>query len=59
AAKLITGSLSTTAGDVLDIHANLLPIDLLYHKILFCAIICLASLPSSHPLHNHVHSAAA
>jgi hypothetical protein len=34
---LITGSLSSTAGDVLDAHANLLPVDLLFHKILFRA----------------------
>ncbi|KNZ80407.1 hypothetical protein J132_05994 [Termitomyces sp. J132] len=30
AAKIVTGALSTAASDILDIHANLLPIDLLF-----------------------------
>ncbi|KAF5384346.1 hypothetical protein D9615_003173 [Tricholomella constricta] len=58
AAKLVTGSLSTTASDVLDAHTNLLPIDLLYHKILLRAAVRLASLPSTHPLHSPVRKAA-
>ncbi|KAF5374596.1 hypothetical protein D9615_008913 [Tricholomella constricta] len=58
AAKLVTGSLSTTAGDVLDVHTNLLPVDLLYHKILQRAAVRLASLPDSHPLHGPVRNAA-
>ncbi|KAF5367638.1 hypothetical protein D9615_010583 [Tricholomella constricta] len=58
AAKLVTGSLSTTAGDVLDAHTNLLPVDLLYHKILQRAAARLASLPPSHPLHSPVRKAA-
>lgn len=49
AMKLITGPLSTAAGDIHYVHANLLPINLLYHKILFCAAVHLASLPSSQP----------
>lgn len=59
AAKLVTGSLSTTAGDVLDAHANLLPVDLLFHKVLFRAAVRLASLPRSHPLHSPVRRTAA
>src|ERR1700674_4631407 len=35
AAKTITGALSTMAGDTLDIHANLFPMDLLFSKILY------------------------
>ena len=58
AAKAITGALNTTAGDALDAHANLLPIDLLYHKILSRTAIRLAPLPPSHPLHSPVKSAA-
>ncbi|KAF5378885.1 hypothetical protein D9615_006982 [Tricholomella constricta] len=58
AAKLVTGSLSTTAGDVLDAHTNLLPVDLLYHKILQRAAVRLASLPDTHPLHSPVRKAA-
>jgi hypothetical protein len=34
-AKLITGALSTTVGDTLEAHANLLPIDLLLRKVSF------------------------
>ena len=51
-AKLITGSLSSTAGDIMDAHANLLPVDILFHKILFRAATCIASLPTTHPLHH-------
>ena len=58
AAKLVTGSLSTTAGDVLDVHANLLPVDLLFHKVLFRAAARIASLPPSHPLHSLSRKAA-
>lgn len=51
AAKTITGSLSTAAGDTLEAHANLFPIDLLFGKLLFRAAIHICSLPKSHPLH--------
>jgi hypothetical protein len=44
-AKTITGALSSTAGDILDVHANLFPIDLLFRKILFRAAIRICSLP--------------
>jgi ribonuclease HI len=58
ATKLISGSLSSTAGDVMDAHTNLLPIDLLFHKILFRAAARIASLPSTHPLHALSRKAA-
>jgi len=48
--RAITGALSTTAGNVLEAHTNLLPIDLLFNKVLFRAATRIASLPSSHPL---------
>jgi len=56
--KLVTGALSSTTGDVLDVHANLLPIDLLFNKVLFRATIRIASLPSTHPLHKLACKAA-
>jgi ribonuclease HI len=57
-AKTVTGALSSTAGDILDVHANLLPIDLLFRKILFRAAIRICSLPQSHPLHAAIRKAA-
>ena len=49
-AKVITGGLSTTAGDILDAHAYILPIDLLFNKLLFHSTLRLCLLPKSHPL---------
>ena len=34
-ASTITGALRTTAGDTLDAHASILPVDLLLNKVLF------------------------
>ena len=58
AAKLITGALKSTAGDVLEAHANLLLIDLLISKIIFRAATRLSSLPQTHPLFKLIHRAA-
>ena len=52
-AKAITGGLSTTVGDILDVHSFIPPIDLLFNKLLFHAALRLCSLPKSHPL-NHI-----
>ena len=52
----ITGGLHTTAEDFLDVHAYLLPIDLLFSKLLHRATLHLCSLPKLHPLHNQLHS---
>jgi ribonuclease HI len=57
-AKLITGSLNTAASDVLDVHANLLPIDLLFDKILFRSATRIASLQPPHPLFALARKAA-
>jgi ribonuclease HI len=46
----ITGALRTTATDVLDIHANVLPVALMMRKICYRAAVRLATLPRSHPL---------
>ena len=50
--------MSTTAGDVLDVHTNLYPINLLLDNILFKAAIRICSLSQSHPLHNTIRKAA-
>ena len=42
----------------MDVHAYILPIDLLFCKLLFCATLRLCSLPISHPLHPCIRSAA-
>ena len=55
-ATAVMGGLRTTAGDILDVHAYILPIDLLFSKILFRAALQLWSLPKSHPLHEHLRS---
>ena len=57
-AKSITGGLSTTASDIMDVHAYILPVDLLFCKLLFYATLRLCSLPTGHPLHPCIHSAA-
>ena len=49
-ATAITGTLHSTATDMLDLHANLLPVDLLLHKICHRAAVRLTTLPASHPL---------
>jgi len=56
--KIITGSLNTAAGDILEAHANILPIDLLFNKVLHCAALRIAALPPSHPLHPLAQKAA-
>ena len=48
--KVITGGLSTMAGDILNAHAYILPIDLLFNKLLFHSALRLCSFPKSHPL---------
>ena len=49
-ATAITGALRSTATDMLDLHANLLQVDLLLHKICHRTAVQLATLPASHPL---------
>jgi ribonuclease HI len=50
AALTITGGLRSTATDILDLHANLLPVELLMHKICFSATTRLTTVPDTHPL---------
>lgn len=58
AAKHITGALSLAAADTLKVHAHILPIDLLFHKILFRAAACICTLPPTHPLYTITRKAA-
>jgi hypothetical protein len=54
----ITGGLSSTAGNILNIHTFILPINLLFCKLLFRAALCLCLLPPTHPLHPFLHAAS-
>ena len=50
--RYITGGIRGTAYDVLEAHANLLPINLLFKKIQFRAATCICTLPPHHPLYE-------
>ena len=54
ASMLITGAMHSTATDVLDAHADLLPFPLLVNQICLRSITRLATLPNMHPLYKHV-----
>ncbi|KNZ71525.1 hypothetical protein J132_09187 [Termitomyces sp. J132] len=58
AAKIVTGALSTTAADVLEVHANLLLIDLLFYKILTWAAVQAGLLPTTHPVSSIAQKAS-
>ena len=57
ASLAITGTLQTTPNDFIDIHANILPMDLALLKACHTAMIHLLTLPEQHPLHNIVKKA--
>ena len=50
----ITGALRSTATNTLDLHADVLPVKFLLQNICHRAILRMASLPPSHPLHKPV-----
>ena len=54
----ITGAMKTTATDVLEVHADLQPIDILLHDICHRATLRLASLPATHLLHKPIRTCA-
>jgi hypothetical protein len=58
AAIMITGAMSTTAMDTLEVTANLLSFRLLVDKCRQQAAIWLATLPVTHPLHKPVLNVA-
>jgi ribonuclease HI len=54
----ITGAMRSTPTNLLDVHADLLPFELLVDKKCHTAALRLATLPTSHPLYRHVNEAA-
>lgn len=58
AALAITGAMKSTATDLLEVHANLLPIPLLLQNTYHRAIVRLATHPDTHPLYGPVRRAA-
>ena len=52
----ISGTLRTTATDIMEAHTNLPPVELLMHRVCHRAAICLATLLMSHLLHKPVHA---
>jgi len=50
--------MATTLGDLLDAHADLLPIPLLIDKLLHQVVLRFATLPPTHPLYKAVENAA-
>ncbi len=58
AAILITRALHTTAADVLDIHANLLPMKGQVEVYRHCAFAWMACLPPGHPLYKRIRRVA-
>ena len=58
AALAITGAMHTTATDVIDLHADLLPMRLATHRLCQQATLRIASLPETHLLHDVSHRQA-
>lgn len=56
--KCITGAISTTAGDIMEVHANILPMELLFHKVLYRAATRLCTLTDTNPLFSLARRAA-
>ena len=53
----IMGALRTSATDIMEVHANLFPAELLLHRICHRATLRLAALPDPHPLYKLVRQA--
>ena len=54
----ITSALCSTTTDVLDLHTDVLPVELLLNKICHRAFLRLVSLPPAHPLQTLVYTYA-
>ena len=58
ATTTVTGALRTSASDVMEVHANLLPMELMLNKVCHRATLRLAALPETHPLFKPVWQSA-
>lgn len=58
ATTAITGAMRTTATDTLEAHADIQPIELTLLETCHRAVLRLASLPKSHPLHKPISTCA-
>lgn len=58
ASILISGGFRTTSTDVLELHANIAPINLRLEDTCYREALRLCSLPKSHPLHKPVERSA-
>jgi hypothetical protein len=54
AALAINRALHSTASDTLDVHANLMPVDLMLEKVCHRGLVYVCTLPDTHPLHELV-----
>ena len=54
ASTAIMGALRTSASDVMEAHANMLPLELMLNKVCHRATLRLAALPETHPLFKPV-----
>ncbi|KAG2065425.1 hypothetical protein BDR04DRAFT_1130401 [Suillus decipiens] len=57
ATTMITGGMRTTATDILDAHANILPFQWLLCKVCHRATLHMVTLDKTHPLHKGIHAA--
>jgi hypothetical protein len=57
-AIMIVGGMTSSPGDILDVHADLPPIHLAIDRHLHKAALRYASLPNTHPLHKAVANAS-
>jgi ribonuclease HI len=53
-ALIMLGAMKTTATDILEAHANLLPFHLLVDKARHNALLRMATLPESNPIYQHL-----
>jgi ribonuclease HI len=57
-ALLLLGALRTTATDILEAHADIIPFHLLLEVARHRALLRMATLPDTNPIHHHLRKAA-